>query len=86
MPHLEIVEVILMYCNIVNYDYQQDLIIFYTFVLNKPFGQLLDISSKTKFFLETFDSKFSYIEVWFTDRNSRPLEIEDKIDITLVTN
>ena len=86
MPHLEIVEVILMYCNIVNYDYQQDLIIFYTFVLNKPFGQLLDISSKKKFFLETFDSKFSYIEVWFTDRNSRPLEIEDKIDITLVTN
>ena len=86
MPHLEIVEVILMYCNIVNYDYQQDLIIFYTFVLNKPFGQLLDISSKTKFFLETFDSKFSYIEVWFTDRNSRPLEIEDKIDITLVIN
>ena len=75
-----------MYCNIVNYDYQQDLIIFYTFVLNKPFGQLLDISSKTKFFLETFDSKFSYIEVWFTDRNSRPLEIEDKIDITLVIN
>ena len=50
MPHLEIVEVILMYFNTVNYDYQQDSRIFYTFVLNKPFGQQLDISSKKNFF------------------------------------
>ena len=33
-------------------------------------------------FLKTFDSKFSYIEVWFTDQNSNPLEIEDKMNIT----
>ena len=33
-------------------------------------------------FLKTFDSEFSYIEVWFTDQNSKPLEIEDKINIT----
>ena len=30
--------------------------------------------------------KFLYIEVWFTDQNSKPLEIEDKINITLVFN
>ena len=30
------------------------------------------------------DSEFSYIEVWFIDQNSNPLEIEDKINITLV--
>ena len=35
-------------------------------------------------FLEIFDSEFSYIEVWFTDRNSKPLEIEDEISIALV--
>ena len=37
-------------------------------------------------FLETFDSEFSYIQLWFTDQNSKPLEIEDKINITLVIN
>ena len=33
-----------------------------------------------------FDSEFSYIEVWFTDQISKPLEIEDEINITLVIN
>ena len=37
-------------------------------------------------FLKTFDSEFSYIAVWFTDQNSKPLEIEDKKSITLVIN
>ena len=36
--------------------------------------------------LKTFDSEFSYIEVWFTDQNSKPLEMEDKTNITLVIN
>ena len=44
--------------------------------------QLLDISHKSFIFLKTFDSEFSYIEVWFTNQNF--LEIEDKINITLV--
>ena len=33
-----------------------------------------------------FDSEFSYIELWFTDQNANPLEIKDKINITLVIN
>ena len=37
-------------------------------------------------FLKTFDSEFSYMELWFTDQNSKPVEIEDKINITLVIN
>ena len=41
--HSEITEVILVHCNIVNNDYQQDSIVLYTFVSNKSFGQLLDI-------------------------------------------
>ena len=53
--------------------------VLYTFVPNKSFGQLLDISTKKFMFLKTFNSEFSYIEVWFTDQNSKPLEIEDKI-------
>ena len=46
VPHSEITKVVLIHCNIVNNRYQQDLRVFYTFVLNRPFGQLLDISSK----------------------------------------
>ena len=57
-----------------------------TFIPDKLFGQLLDISPEHFIFLKTFDTEFSNIEVWFTDQNSKPLEIEDKISITLVIN
>ena len=86
MPHLEITEVLLVHCNILNNNYQQNSGVLYTFVPNKSFGQLFDISFKYFIFLETFDSEFSYIQLWFTDQNSKPLEIEDKINITLVIN
>ena len=86
VSHLKITEVVLIHWNIFNNDYQQDSKVLYTFVPNKSFGQLLDISPKNFIFLKTFDSEFSYIEVWFTDQNSKPLEIEDKINITLVIN
>ena len=74
VPHLEITEVILVRCNIVNNNYQQNSRVLYTFVPNKSFGELLDISPKNFIFLKTFNSEFSYIEVWFTDQNSKPLE------------
>ena len=61
MPHLEITRVVLIHCNIVNSDYQQDSRVFYTFVPNKTFGQLLD-------------------------QNSKLLEKEDEVNITLVIN
>ena len=77
--HLEITEVVLVPCNIVNYDCQQDSRVFFTFVPNKPFGSLLEISPKNEIFLKTFNSEFQEIEVWFTDQSSQPLEIEDKI-------
>ena len=57
VPHLEITEVILVHCSIVNNDYQQDSIVLYTFVPNKPFGSLLEISPKNHIFLKTFDSE-----------------------------
>ena len=46
VPHLKITEVLLILCNIVNNDYQQDSRVLYTFVSNKSFGQLLNISPK----------------------------------------
>ena len=55
VSHLEITEVVLVYCNIVNNDYQHDSIVSYAFVLNKSFGQLLDISPKTFIFQKAFN-------------------------------
>ena len=66
--------------------YQQEVRVLYVFSPNKPFGQLLDISPKNFIFLKTFNSELSYIRVWITDQNSKPLEIEDKINITLANN
>ena len=50
VPHLEITEVISVHCNIFNNDYQQDSGVLYTFVPNKSFDQLLDISPKNFIF------------------------------------
>ena len=86
VPNLEITEAVLVPCNTVNNNYQRNSRVLYTFVPNKSFGQLLSILPKHFIFLKTFDSEFSYIEVWFADQSSNPLEIEDKINITLVIN
>ena len=56
----------------------------YKFVPNKPFGSLLEISPTNHIFLKTFNSEYDEIKVWFTDQNSQPLEIEDRINLTLV--
>ena len=56
----------------------------HTFVPNKPFGSVLDISLENNIFLKTFISEFEDIEVWFTYQNSQALEIEDRINLTLV--
>ena len=84
VSYLEITEVVTINCNVVNNSYQQNTRVLHTFVPNKLFRQLLDTSPKNVLFLKRFDSEFSYIEVWFTEKNSNPLEIEDKIYITLV--
>ena len=58
VPHLEITEAVLIHCNIVNNDYQEVLRLLYTFVRNKSFGQLLNISPKNFIFLKNFISEF----------------------------
>ena len=84
VPHLEITEVVLVHCDIVNNDSQQDSRVLYTFVPNKPFGSLLEISPTNHFFLKTFNSEDDEIKLWFTDQNSQSLEIEDRINLTMV--
>ena len=84
VPHLEITEVVLVHCNMVNNDYQHDSRVLYTFVPNKSFGSLLDISPSKHIFLKTFNSEYDEIIVCLTDQNSKPLEIEDRANLNMV--
>ena len=84
VPHLEVVALVLVPCNLVNNDYQQDSRIFFIFVPNKSFGSLLEISPTNHVFLKTFNSEFQEIKIWFTDETSTPLEVEDRINVTLI--
>ena len=84
VPHLEITELVLVHSNMVNNNYQQDSRVLYTFVPNELFGSLLDLSPSNHIFLKTFSSEYDEIIVWFTDQNSFLLEIEDRINLTIV--
>ena len=84
VPYLQITEVILVNCNIVNNDYQKDSRALYTFVPNKPFNSLLEISPTNHIILKTFKSEYDDIKIRFTDQNGQPLEMEDRINLTVV--
>ena len=84
VPHLKITEVVLLHCNIVNNDYQQDSRVLHKFVPNKSFVSLLEISPTNHMFLKTFNSEYNEVIVWFTDQNSQPLEIGYIINLTTV--
>ena len=84
VPHLEIIQVVLIHCNVNNY--QHDSRALYTFDPNKLFGQLLDISPKYFIFLKPFNSEFSYVELWFTNQKSKPLEKETSREILININ
>ena len=84
VPHLEVTEVVLVHCNMLNNDYQQDSPVLYTFIPKKSFGNLLDISRSNHIFLIIFNSEYDEIIVWFTDQNSQTLETEDRINLTMI--
>ena len=68
MPKLESAEVVLVHCNLVNNNYQQTSKVLFTFVPNKQFGQLINISPYSLTMLSTTNTEFLFIEVWFTWR------------------
>ena len=81
---LESVGVVSVYCNIVSNNYQQASKVLFTFVPNKQFGQLVNIAPHSLIMLNKTNTEFSSIEVWFTDQNSEPLEIEDNVNLALI--
>ena len=84
VPKLESVEVVLVHCNLVKNDYQHASKVLFTFVPNKKFGQLLNISPHVFTMMNTINTEFSSVEVWFTDQSSKALEIEDTVNLTLI--
>ena len=81
VPNLQVTQVILVHCSIVDNDYKYDSRILYTFVPNKPFSSLLKISRTNHIFLKTFNSKYNKIKIWFTDQNIQLLQIEDRLNL-----
>ena len=84
VPKLESVEVVLVHCSLVKNDYQHTLKVLFTFVPNKKFGQLINISLHAFTMMNTVNTEFSYVEVWFTGQASKALEIEDNVNLTLI--
>ena len=83
VPKLGIVDVVLVHCNLLNNNYQQTAKVLFTLVHDKQFGQLMIIKPHSPTVLKTTNAKFSFIKVWFTDQDNKPLDIEDNVNVTL---
>ena len=79
-----ILNLVLLHCNFANNDHEQDSRVLYMFLPNKSFGSLLEIYPTNHIFFKKINTEFKAIVVWFTVQNSQPLEIEDRINLTLV--
>ena len=84
VPKLESVEVVLVHCNLVKNDYQHTSKVLFSFVPNKQFGQLINISPHSLTMINTINTDFSFVEVWFTEQASKALEIEDNVNLMLI--
>ena len=73
-----------MHCNLVKNDYQHASKVLFSFAPNKKFGQLLNISPHAFTMINTVNTEFPSVEIWFTDQLSKTLEIEDNVNLTLI--
>ena len=77
-----VAEVILIRYNLVDNQYQQQSDVLYTFTPNKSYAKLLDLEPSNLVFLKTYNTEFGEIIITLTDQNVRPLEMEDKVNLT----
>ena len=82
--NLEVVEVVLVKCNLEDNHYQQNH--FHTLLSNKSYAYLLNVEPSNLVFLKTYNTTFDEIIITFTNQIGRPLEIEDKVNLTLLIN
>ena len=84
VPKIEVANLVLMHCNLVNNVYQQTYKVLFAFVPNTQFGQLITVESNSSIMIKTLNAESSFIEIYFTNQNNLPLETEDDVNITLV--
>ena len=82
---LEVVEVVLVQCNLVDNQYYQKSEVLYTYMLDESYGYLLNIEPSNSVFLKSYNTEFD-MTITFTDQNDKPLEAEDNINLTLIIN
>ena len=71
VPSLEVVEVVLVQCNLVDNQYQQNSEVLYTFTPNTSYAYLLNVEPSNLMFLITYNTNFGEIIITFTDQNGR---------------
>ena len=86
VPSLEVAEVVLVQYNLVDNQYQQNFEVLCTFTPNKSYAYLLNVELNNFVFLKTYNTEFDKIIITFTDQIGAPLEIEDKVNLTLLVN
>ena len=86
VPSLEVVEVVLVQCNLIDNSYQQKSEVLYTFLQNKSYVYLLNVEPSNLLFLKNYNAESNEIIITVTDQNVRPLEIEGKVNFTLLIN
>ena len=58
--------------------------VLFSFDPNKQFGQLINLSPNTLTMVNTVNTEFSFVKVWFTNQANKATEIEDNVNLTLI--
>ena len=86
VPSFEVVEVVLVQCNLADNQYQQKSEVLYTFTPNKSYDYLLNVEPSNLVFLKTYNKEFDETIITFINQNGSPFEIENKVNLTLLIN
>ena len=86
VPNLEVVELVLVQCNLIDNQCKQKSELLQTFRPNKSYVYLLNVGPSNLVFLKSYSTEFYEIIITFTDQNDRPLEIKGKVSLTLLIN
>ena len=84
VPKLMSVEVLLIHCNLTKNYHQHTSKLLFTFVPNKQFGQLINVSPHSLTMMNTVNTELSSVVVWFIDQASKALESKDNVNLTLI--
>ena len=79
-------ELVLVQCNLVDNQHEENSEVLYTFTPNKFYADLLNVEPSSLVFLKTYNTEFDEMIIKLMDQNGGPLEIENKVNLTLVIN